>query len=32
MEKNIFEKIRDGEEKANIVYRDDYITDFNHSK
>jgi len=28
MEKNIFEKIRDGEEKADIVYRDDYITAF----
>tara|TARA_B100000902_G_scaffold281728_1_gene267664 strand:- start:837 stop:1226 length:390 start_codon:yes stop_codon:yes gene_type:complete len=28
MEKNIFEKIRDGEEKADIVYRDEYITAF----
>jgi len=28
MEKNIFEKIRDEEEKADIVYRDDYITAF----
>ena len=27
-EKNIFEKIRDGEEKADIVYKDDYITAF----
>ena len=29
MNKNIFEKIRDGEEKADIVYKDDYITAFN---
>ena len=29
MEKNIFEKIRDGEEKAEIVYKDEYITAFN---
>ncbi len=29
MEKNIFEKIRDGEEKSEIVYKDDYITAFN---
>ena len=28
METNIFEKIRDGEAKADIVYRDDYITAF----
>ena len=28
MNKNIFEKIRDGEEKADIVYKDDYITAF----
>jgi len=28
MEKNIFEKIRDGEEKADIVYQDEYITAF----
>ena len=28
MEKNIFEKIRDGEEKVDIVYRDEYITAF----
>ena len=28
MSKNIFEKIRDGEEKADIVYKDDYITAF----
>ena len=28
METNIFEKIRDGEEKADIVYRDNYITAF----
>ena len=26
--KNIFEKIRDGEEEADIVYQDDYITAF----
>ena len=26
--KNIFEKIRDGEEKADIVYKDTYITAF----
>ena len=29
MNKNIFEKIRDREEKADIVYKDDYITAFN---
>ena len=28
MEENIFEKIRDGKEKADIVYKDDYITAF----
>lgn len=28
MNKNIFEKIRDGEEKADIVYKDDFITAF----
>jgi histidine triad (HIT) family protein len=28
MNKNIFEKIRDGEEKADIVYQDNYITAF----
>ena len=28
MNKDIFEKIRDGEEKADIVYQDDYITAF----
>ena len=28
MSKNIFEKIRDGEEKADIVYQDEYITAF----
>tara|TARA_Y100000356_G_C11073796_1_gene190349 strand:- start:72 stop:437 length:366 start_codon:yes stop_codon:yes gene_type:complete len=28
MEKNIFEKIRDGEEEADIVYKDDYVTAF----
>ena len=28
MTKNIFEKIRDGEEKADIVYQDNYITAF----
>ena len=28
MNKNIFEKIRDGQEKADIVYKDDYITAF----
>ena len=28
MDKNIFEKIRDGEAEADIVYRDDYITAF----
>ena len=28
MNKNVFEKIRDGEEKADIVYKDDYITAF----
>lgn len=27
--KNIFEKIRDGEEPANIVYKDEYVTAFN---
>jgi len=26
--KNIFEKIRDGEENADVVYKDDYITAF----
>ena len=29
MEKNIFEKIRDGEESAEIVYKDEYVTAFN---
>ena len=28
MSENIFEKIRDGKEKADIVYKDDYITAF----
>tara|TARA_B100000482_G_C12611819_1_gene299338 strand:+ start:807 stop:1178 length:372 start_codon:yes stop_codon:yes gene_type:complete len=28
MERNIFEKIRDGEAEANIVYKDDYVTAF----
>ena len=28
MEKNIFEKIRDGESPANIVYKDEYVTAF----
>ena len=28
MNKNIFEKIRDGEEKSDIVFKDDYITAF----
>lgn len=28
MEKNIFEKIRDGESPANIVYKNEYITAF----
>lgn len=28
MEKNIFEKIRDGDEKSDIVYKDEYITAF----
>lgn len=28
MEKNIFEKIRDKEAPANIVYQDEYITAF----
>lgn len=28
MNKNIFEKIRDGQEKADIVYQDEYITAF----
>ena len=28
MEKNIFEKIRDGDEKSEIVYKDEYITAF----
>ena len=28
MNKNIFEKIRDGEAEADIVYKDDYITAF----
>ena len=27
--KNIFEKIRDGEAEADIVYKDEYITAFN---
>ena len=26
--KNIFEKIRDGEGEADIIYKDDYITAF----
>ena len=29
MEKNIFEKIRDGEAPAEIVYKDEYVTAFN---
>ena len=32
MEKNIFEKIRDGESPANIVYKDEYVTAFDDIK
>ena len=32
MEKNIFEKIRDNESHANIVYKDDYVTAFDDIK
>tara|TARA_B100001769_G_C21789072_1_gene430244 strand:- start:224 stop:598 length:375 start_codon:yes stop_codon:yes gene_type:complete len=28
MERNIFEKIRDGQAEADIVYKDDYVTAF----
>ena len=28
MERNIFEKIRDGDAEAKIVYKDDYVTAF----
>ena len=32
MEKNIFEKIRDNESPANIVYKDEYVTAFDDIK
>ena len=31
MSKNIFEKIRDGEEPSEIVYKDKYVTAFRNS-